>query len=183
MENASKALIMAAEILIGVMILSIGVYLFNLFAGYSSSMYQKIEDTQIAEFNDRFLKFYGSRKNDLGKDVPIECTIHDIMSLANFAQKHNLEYNLIEQTTQKNKTVFQKKNGVTLENSLYIQIDLDNIQNLELKTNSELISLIKNNDLTEGVTGIKNEVKYYKCTICEPRGNNKRINYVKFVKI
>ena len=45
MENASKALIMAAEILIGVMIISVGVYLFNMFANYSSERYKKIEDT------------------------------------------------------------------------------------------------------------------------------------------
>ena len=36
MENASKALIMAAEVLIGVMIISIGVYLFNVFGQYSA---------------------------------------------------------------------------------------------------------------------------------------------------
>ena len=36
MENASKALIMAAEILVGVMIISIGVYLFNTLGQYSA---------------------------------------------------------------------------------------------------------------------------------------------------
>ena len=34
MENASKALIMAAEVLIGVIIISIGVALFTIFSNY-----------------------------------------------------------------------------------------------------------------------------------------------------
>ena len=36
MENASKALLMAASVLVGVMILSLGVYLFSTYAEYSS---------------------------------------------------------------------------------------------------------------------------------------------------
>ena len=46
MENASKALIMAAEILIGIMILSITVYLFNVFGRYSADRYAEIEETR-----------------------------------------------------------------------------------------------------------------------------------------
>lgn len=94
MENASKALIMAAEVLIGVMIISIGVYLFNVFGQYSADNTKRIEDTQISEFNNQFLKFYGSRTNDEGKVEPIKCTIHDIVSLANLAKENNKNYGL-----------------------------------------------------------------------------------------
>ena len=183
MENASQALIMAAEVLIGVMILSIGVYLFNVFADYSSDRYKQMEDTQIAEFNAQFLKFYGSNTDASGKQVPKKCTIHEIVSLANLAQKYNLENNLIEEVTSGGKTFFQKKANITLENSLYVQIDLGNTNNLELKSNSDLVQIVKANDLSEDATGKKTEIKYYKCTVCEPRGNNKTINYMKFVEI
>lgn len=182
MENASKALIIAAEVLIGVMILSIGVYLFSTFAGYSADRYKEIEDTQIAEFNNKFLKFYGTRINDSGKEVPIECTIHDIISLANLAQKNNLENELIEEKRQGN-NLFQVKSNINLENSLYVQIDLGNIKNLELKSNSYFVELIKEYDLENDDLGKKTKIKYYKCTVCEPKGNNKRINYVKFEEI
>lgn len=179
MENASKALIMAAEILFGVMIIAVGVYLFTTFATYSSDRYERIEEIQISEFNAQFLKFYGEDQNG----TPVECTIHDIVSLANLAQKNNLEYELIEKVTTGGTTSYRKKANVDLNNSLYVQIDLGNMKNLELKSNSELVNLIKANDLTTSVTGEKTDVKYYRCTICEPRGDNERINYVKFVEI
>ena len=59
MENASKALIMAAEILVGVMIISIGVYLFNTLGQYSADTAQDMEQAQIDSFNEQFLKYYG----------------------------------------------------------------------------------------------------------------------------
>lgn len=179
MENASKALIMAAEILVGVMIIGVGVYLFNMFAGYSNENYQKIEATQIAEFNTQFLKFYG--EDDKG--IPIECTIHDIVSLANLAQKNNIENELVEEKVTGGKIAYQIKNSVSTDNSLYVQIDLNNLKNLELKSNSDLVKLIKENDLTNSPTGEKTEKKRYKCIICEPKGNSKRINYVKFIEV
>ena len=39
MENASKALIMAAGVLLGVMIISFAVYLFSTFGSYSNDVY------------------------------------------------------------------------------------------------------------------------------------------------
>lgn len=179
MENASKALIMAAEVLIGVMILGVGVYLFNMFASYSSENYEKIEATQIAEFNAQFLIFYGEDKD--GK--PIECTIHNIVSLANLAQKNNIEHELVDEKILGGNISYQKKTWVTTDNSLYVQIDLGSIKNLELKSNNDLIKLMKENDLTNSATGEKTEQKLYKCTVCEPRGSGKRINYVKFVEV
>ena len=53
MENASKALIMAATILIGVMIISILGYAFNMFARYSEEKYNQIEDVQIDRYDPR----------------------------------------------------------------------------------------------------------------------------------
>lgn len=179
MENASKALIMATEILVGIMILGIGVYLFNMFATYSSDKYEKIESAQISEFNMQFLKFYG--EDNKGK--PIECTIHNIVSLANLAQKNNIENELVDEIVTGKKVVYQKKAWVSTENSLYVQIDLNNTKNLELKSNSDLVELMKENDLTNSPTGEKTEQKLYKCIVCEPRGNGKRINYVKFIEI
>ena len=174
MENASKALIMAAEILIGIMILSIMVYMFNVFAGYSEDRYKEIEDTQIAEFNNRFFKFYGTRQDENGKERPIECTIHDITSLANFAQKHNIEYEVNDNT------------GYS-ENTLYVQIDLGNKKNIEKYTNSQLVQLIKANDIEQVLdkdTGkYVTETKYYKCVKCEVDNTTGRVNYIKFEEI
>lgn len=182
MENASKALIMAAEVLIGVMIISIGVYIFHIFAEYSAQRYKEMEDVQIAEFNTQFLKFYGTKKDSNGKSVPKECRIHDIMGIANLAQKNNLENYLIETVKQGNKTGFQIKTGVNITNSIYVQVDLGNIKNLELKSNADLVKLIKENDLTESVTGEKSDIKYYWCKEYT-LGSTGRVNYIKFVEL
>lgn len=168
MENASKALIMAAEVLIGIIILSIAVYLFNLFASYSEERYKEIESTQIVQFNNQFMKFYGTRINSEGIEIPIECTIHDITSLANLAQKHNLEYEL------------QAEKGYD-ENTLYVQIDVDNKKNIEKYTNDKLVQLIKQNDLKTDDGSI--ETKYYRCIICDVNKKTGRVNYVKFQTI
>lgn len=180
MENASKALLMAAEILIAVMIIGVGAYLFRMFASYSSERYDRIAETQVSEFNAQFLKFYGQGKD--GK--PIECTIHDIVSLANLAQKNNIEYELIEPITTGGNNAYRRKSGVNYDNSLYIQIDLAGVASeLELKNNNYFVNLMKQNDLKVSSTGEKSDVQHYECKVCETNQNNKRIHYMKFVKI
>ena len=124
MENASKALIMAASVLLGVMILSIGVYLFYTYSSYSADAYQRMEDNQIAEFNAQFLKYYGNtnrtyvddRGNIQEVEGPILCTIHNIMSLANLAAQNNVQYGFIGEDDQPGYD----------ENTYYIQIDIAN---------------------------------------------------------
>ena len=176
MENASKALIMAAEILIGVMIISAGVYLFNTFGGYSADATKKIEQAQIDTFNNQFLKYYGSvTKDDETKkpDVvePIKCTIHDIVNLANLAKKNNSELGLNDET------------GYS-DNTRYIQIDIKGSKNLEKKNEEDLTKLIKVNDLAKDKdSNITAETKYYKCTECNINKNTKYVNYMKFEEI
>lgn len=165
MENASKALIIAAEVLLGVMLISFGVYVFNNFGNYSTETTQKIVDTQIAEFNEQFLKFYGQTTYEDGTRGSIKCTIHDIASLANLAQKNNIEYEL---TGEKGYS----------DNTFYIQIDLGRKRNLEKYTNSKLTELIKENDL------VNDKVKYYYISQ-EPNisSRTKRVNHVIFKEL
>ena len=102
MENASKALIMAAGVIVGVLIISIGVYLFSTYAEYSSDAYETMEAAQIDQFNSQFLKYYGNtltkytdaNKNEYRKETPILCTAHDIVSLATLAAQNNKQFDL-----------------------------------------------------------------------------------------
>ena len=80
MENASKALLMAAAVLIGVIILSIGVYLFVYFSDYARGVEDDVRTNQIAQFNSQFLSYQGK-----------ELTIYDVISLANMAKDYNQE--------------------------------------------------------------------------------------------
>ena len=84
MENAARALTMAAGVLIGIMIISFAVYLFTSLGNTSSEIYSKVEQTKIDKFNSQFLKYY---RLDT-------CTAHDIVSIANLAKNSNKYYEL-----------------------------------------------------------------------------------------
>lgn len=81
MENASKALIMAAGVLIGVIILSMAVYLFSVLGGYASKTQNRIDENKLSQFNDRFLK-YADLTN---------LTIRDLITVKNYALENNKE--------------------------------------------------------------------------------------------
>ena len=85
MENASKALIMAAGILIGVLLLALMVTLFASASDTFSSYEQTKKSEAIQQFNVNFTKF-------LGQDL----TIHQVVTICNFAKKEN---NKIQEVT------------------------------------------------------------------------------------
>ena len=82
MENASNALIMAAGVLIGVLILSLAIFLITDFGQTSSEINRRITDQQLVEFNANFTSYEG--KEGL--------TIYDIVSVAGFARENNNYY-------------------------------------------------------------------------------------------
>lgn len=183
MENASKALIMAAEILVGIMIISIGVYLFNIFADYSRENYKQIEETQIAEFNNTFLKFQSSNTYETAtgvKTVPLACTIHDVVGLANFAQKYNLQNDLLVENAGGNFSAI----GGNLDSTVYVQIDFINgKRNLETYSTKALAELIKTYDLEStydaAINKTTTKARYFVCE-CQINAETRRVNYVSF---
>ena len=141
MENASKALIMSASILIGVIILSIAVYLFSAFGGSSKQIQQQVDARVIVEFNNNFLKYQGSE----------ECTIHDIVNLAKFAKKTNeqMGYGISD---------YQKP--------FYIQVILIGNGRKELTqlTEQQLINLLNDESVEKDASGnLIGRLQYYKC--------------------
>ena len=82
MENASKALLMAAGVLIGVLILSLAAYLFVYFGSTSQQIHEQNEENQINEFNSKFTSY-------VGKD---NITIYDVITVANLATENNKKY-------------------------------------------------------------------------------------------
>ena len=57
MENASKALLLAAEVLIGVLVLTLGMYLYINFSATSKQVQEENTRTQINIFNAQFCSF------------------------------------------------------------------------------------------------------------------------------
>lgn len=180
MENASKALIMAASVLLGVMILSVGVYLFYVYSDYSANAYAQMEQAQIDQFNTQFLKYYGTTgvENDGEEPQPILCTAHTIISLANLAYQNNLQYEV------------DYLDGYNI-NTYYIQIDVGNTKatrNLEKWNEETKLSFIQQNSVQqvettneEGELVTVTEPKYYYCEL-EPIVSSvtKRVCYMKF---
>ncbi len=145
MENASKALLMAAGVLMGLMIMSLAVYLFASFGGTSGQIHENIEENQLSQFNSQFTSY-------VGKD---NVTIHDVISMANLATQNNQNYEFDRRST-----------GEVTGNDNYIQVLLngtrieygfgDDLVNVVEKEYNKLIS----EDVSEIVQG-NDELKKY----------------------
>lgn len=87
MENASKALIMAGGVLIGILLLSLAVYLFIDFGTTSAKINDKNAQQQIVEFNSKFTSYEG--KTNL--------TIYEVLTVAGYAKENNEYYKGLDQ--------------------------------------------------------------------------------------
>lgn len=87
MENASKALLIAGGVLLAIMIISLGVYLFANFGGVTAQIGKNVEESQISKFNSQFTT------NEGKKNV----TIYDVVSMANLATQNNQQYGFQKQ--------------------------------------------------------------------------------------
>lgn len=158
MENASNALLMAGIVLIGILIISAGVFLFAEFSATSSQISNQLNTTQISQFNSQFTKFEG--RTDI--------TAHQIFSICNLAKKNNKKY---------------YEDLGTNTDPYYIQVILSDAgsyssNNLEKKQESFFQDFIKNNDL---ITGSIEKVTFT-CTKIEISDITKMVKKVIFTK-
>ncbi len=116
MENASKALIFAASVLVTVMILAIMMYLFNTFSHTATNTENLLSQQELEAFNGQFSVYETSNseqlRNILKKDNPTTQelviasqnlnTVSNIVSAANLAieinrkNNNNYKYNQLE---------------------------------------------------------------------------------------
>jgi len=79
MENASKALLMAAGVLMGILVLSLIVYIYATFSDSTQKSMEQIKLNETVAFNSKYLAYDG--REDL--------TCYDILNIANMAIKDN----------------------------------------------------------------------------------------------
>jgi len=79
MENATKALYMAAGTLIAILLLSLFVFAVNRFGGFAQRMTAQIEGDAIAIYNAKYYDYNGK----------IDITIQDVISIINLAKDSN----------------------------------------------------------------------------------------------
>lgn len=108
MENASKALIMAGGVLIGILIISLAVYLFTDFGSTSAQINAQNSQKQITEFNSKFTAYEGYKD----KDGNWKITIYDIITLAGYAKENNEYYKDVE-----DEQISVKINDVEIQNN------------------------------------------------------------------
>lgn len=84
MENGSKALIMAAEILIALLIISLGVYMFVNFGQSSRTIASNVYGNKRDAYNSHFLIL----------DQRFDITAQEIATAINYAKENNDEYDL-----------------------------------------------------------------------------------------
>lgn len=81
MENASNALVMAGSVLIGVIVISLFVYLFSSMGSMTKEFQEDIDYTSIQKFNEQFEKYIG--RTDINT--------HELLTVYNLVQAINKE--------------------------------------------------------------------------------------------
>lgn len=122
MENASNALLMAAGVLISIMIISLGTYLFMTYGSYSKNINDTLSQKQKVEFNNQFTKYDGQE----------DCSPHDVVTLINLAKNVN------------------EKNKYSENQTLYIEVNVSEETINEKSNTSDLNKFIEKNIYIEG---------------------------------
>ena len=87
MENASKALLIAGAMLLLMLVLTFTMYMFKKIGGDTSDLYGQIEESEITEFNQQFLKFETRRDSENKVINPLR--IQDVVSIINLVRDTN----------------------------------------------------------------------------------------------
>ena len=85
MENAVQALLIAAGVLIGIMVISLGVTLFGSLGDYIGNTQEQIDANAVQIFNEQFTRY-----------IDVSLTIQDVVTAANTAFESNTNYGLTE---------------------------------------------------------------------------------------
>lgn len=89
MENASRALMIAAGVLIGVLIASLAVYVFTDLGGQAARVNSNNEQKRIESFNSQFTAYTGYFEEDTSGNKTWKITIYDIVTLRGKAKENN----------------------------------------------------------------------------------------------
>ncbi len=155
MENASRALLMAASVLIGILILSLAVYLFVTFGASSAEVHKQIEVDKLNEFNTQFTIYDCKKVN-----------IYDIITIANIATDNNIYYEMpkkVAATDGKDyyiSVIFKELDDLGIHKSIYIEKGYNNNNNV-VDYNEMISKSLENVDGSD----TKKALKQYKCEV------------------
>ena len=167
MENASKALLMAAGVLMGIMILSLAIYLFASLASYAEGVEESNRENQTAQFNSQFLSYN-------------EMTLYDVITVANLARNYN-EINGFTQSDEEYITVSVYLKGQTQDSDTYTNANFETSNGVGRFNIESYPSLVGYNtiDSENNQTYILCKYKYSETRTSE---NSQRVNYLYITK-
>ena len=157
MENAVNALLIAAGVLIGIMVLSLGVTLFSSLSEFSGNTQKQIEENAVQKFNEQFTRY-----------VDTSLTIQDVVTAANTARENNAKYGLTAPSDNNYYVSIHLKDVVDSEG---IKKDFNNLE-------KDIDNAVKISDLLNKCIGRK-----YKCTIVSLKPITGRVYEVTFSEI
>lgn len=134
MENASKALLIAAAVLIAILLLTLFSYLMTRMSENTARIHAIMEESEIAEFNQQFLNYEGIGTPLTAQDV---VTIINLANNANQMQKWPVTINVLVDGT----------NISNIEEFL--------IQNIESKYKCNSIEIDSSTKIVKKVTIVK----------------------------
>lgn len=156
-QNLSRALLMAAAVLVAMLVLALGAYLYSSFSARVEETVKQNEVALIQTYNDKFTQ-YEKREN---------LSVQDIVSIINLARECNINNQVVGEDTTSNLYIKVSITGVSAAN----------ITNLETDANylywDKYVKLIENSNISS---------EKYRCeTVIS--SVNKRVKSVVFTKI
>ncbi len=168
MENASKALLMAAGVLVGVLLLSLAVFLFTIFGNFGSDMTTQMDEKNLSEFNAQFIK-YQSYQDEDGKWQNL-CRAQDVVTIANLAKENNSKY---DYSTADEKTGYYYVKVIVITGHTQRK-------NYETASLDEYIKFLKDYSGSTSTTNGSFDVTYFKCRDIQINPNSKRVCSITF---
>jgi len=154
LENASRALIIAGGVLIGILVLGLAVVLYTTFREDASTTAEQIEKDRVMQFNSQF-SLYIEKSNATDKPLEPYLDIYDVINLASTAKECNRRYGY---------TSKQDAN----DNDLYVQIEANTSDILASNNLEEDVNANKNTWLIDNSINSKkyiiNKVEYSSVT-------------------
>lgn len=166
MENASRALIMAAGVLVGVLLLSLAVYLFTIFGNFGSEMTTQMNEKNLSEFNAQFTR-YESYQDENGK-WQNTCRAQDVVTIANLAKENNNKYEY---------TVSDANTGYYYV-KVIVKTGHKTRENFEIASLDDYTSFLK--DYSGNVQDGAYNVTHFKCINIKLNQNSQRVCSVTF---
>ncbi len=151
MENASKALIIAGEVLIAVLVVTLISSIIILLGSFSANMNKQMSEKQIAMFNSNFYNYSGR----------IDITAGEVASIINLAKERNDKNELAYKSDSIYYINIYMDGKKFYENDLKTYLESGNTSdtNASIYNNSEKFKMSLNNFLKN------NNINFFSCDI------------------